>query len=118
MSGYADGGDTPGKELKLVPGALDDARAFLHDQQHTHTRFERVSELVEGFESPFGLELLSTVHWLSRAEGTHNLNDIVDETYAWNSRKRQFSRRQIGLALDVLAAKMWVDGSRVGAAPA
>ena len=118
VSGYADGGDAPGKELRLVPGALDDARAFLRDQQHTQVRFERVSELVEGFESPFGLELLSTVHWLSRAEGIHDLNDIIDETYAWNSRKRQFSRRQISLALDVLAAKMWIEGSRGGTAPA
>ena len=29
ISGYADGGDNPAKELELVPGAVDDAAAFL-----------------------------------------------------------------------------------------
>ena len=29
VSGYADGGDAPDKQLDLVPGAVDDARAFL-----------------------------------------------------------------------------------------
>ena len=29
MSGYADGGDAPEKELQLVPGATDEAEAFL-----------------------------------------------------------------------------------------
>ena len=110
VSGYADGGDAPGKELRLVPGALDDARAFLHDQQETQARLDRVSDLVEGFESPFGLELLSTVHWISKAEGVQELIDVIDRTYAWNSRKRQFSRRQIGLALNVLADKKWIGG--------
>ena len=58
MSGYADGGDAPDKRLQLVPGALEEARAFLEGKADTHGRFARVSELVDGFESPFGLELL------------------------------------------------------------
>ena len=113
VSGYADGGDAPDKELRLVPGALDDARAFLDNRQDTQTRFERVSDLVEGFESPFGLELLATVHWTASAEGAQNLTDVIARTYAWNTRKRQFSRRQIDLALNVLAEKDWIDSCHV-----
>ncbi len=33
VSGYADGGDAPEKELALVPGAIEDAEAFLADQR-------------------------------------------------------------------------------------
>ncbi len=29
VSGYADGGDAPDKELQLVPGAVKDAESFL-----------------------------------------------------------------------------------------
>ena len=109
VSGYADGGDVPDKELKLVPGALEEARAFLEHHADTRARFERVSDLVEGFESPFGLELLSTVHWVVSREQARTLDDVVRHTYAWNERKRQFSRRQIKIAFDVLSEKGWIE---------
>lgn len=109
VSGYADGGDSPGKQLTLVPGALEDARSFLKDKTKTQSRFEKVSSLVDGFETPFGLELLSTVHWVVNKERARTLNDVIGLTYAWNVRKRQFSPRQIELALDVLASKNWIE---------
>ena len=82
VSGYADGGDAPDKELELVPGALEDAHAFLENEPETHARFERVSALIEGFESSFGLELLSTVHWIASEEKILDFDDIVNHTYA------------------------------------
>ena len=109
VSGYADGGDAPGRQLQLVPGALEDARTFLADKADTQRRFESVSDLVDGFESPFGLELLSTVHWTAKNEAAANdLDEIIRNTYRWSPRKRRFSPRQIGLAFDVLAAKGWL----------
>ena len=109
VSGYADGGDAPDKQLELVPGALADARAFLEDKADTQARFEKVSDLVEGFESSFGLELLTTVHWVASEEKVLVFDDIVNHTYAWNARKRQFSLRQIKLAFDVLLEKGWIE---------
>ncbi len=108
VSGYADGGDVPDKQLKLVPGALDDAAAFLESNSETQTRLDKVSDLVEGFESPFGLELLATVHWTASKEGARSIEDIVRMTYAWSDRKRQFTRRQIALATNVLSHKGWI----------
>ena len=109
VSGYADGGDAPDKELELVTGALEDAQAFLQNKVHTQARFERVSDLVEGFESPFGLELLSTVHWIASEEKGQATEEVVKRTYAWNKRKEQFSPRQIKLAMNVLSEKNWID---------
>lgn len=109
LSGYKDGGDAPNKQLTLVPGAVEEASAFLSRKVDTLERFERVSALVKGFESPFGLELLSTVHWVSTYESAHSLDEIVTQTYRWNERKKQFSRRQISLALDVLSQKKWLN---------
>jgi O-acetyl-ADP-ribose deacetylase (regulator of RNase III) len=109
VSGYADGGDAPDKQLKLVPGALEDAVSFLKNKATTQTRLERVSNLVEGFESPFGLELLATVHWIASKEPVQTLDDIVTRTYAWSDRKKQYSRRQITLAVDVLSRKGWIE---------
>ncbi|MBE7488458.1 MAG: hypothetical protein DIKNOCCD_02153 [bacterium] len=109
VSGYADGGDAPDKRLNLVPGAVEEASAFLDEHGDTRERFDKVTDLVEGFETPFGLELLSTVHWVMEHENTDELDDIVKRTYAWEDRKRQFSPRQIGIAVDTLTRKGWVN---------
>jgi len=111
VSGYADGGDAPDKQLKLVPGAVAEAAAFLTQHGDTRARFDKVAELVEGFESPAGLELLSTVHWVMKHEAARTLYDVVARTYAWNPRKRQFTPRQIGIAVNVLSQKGWVEPS-------
>ncbi|RMH21398.1 MAG: hypothetical protein D6696_05895 [Acidobacteria bacterium] len=74
----------------------------------TKQRFERVSRLVEGFESPFGLELLATVHWVATREDAETDEAVVAETYAWGRHKQQFSARQIHLAIRVLAEHGWI----------
>jgi hypothetical protein len=109
VSGYADGGDAPDKQLQLVPGAERDAAAFLEQHGATRARFDKVATLVEGFESPSGLELLSTVHWVMKHEAARTLENVIERTYAWNPRKRQFSPRQIGIGVNVLSRQGWVE---------
>lgn len=108
IEGYGDGGDDPSKPLEIVAGTQQQAIEFLADHPDTEARFQRVCDLVSGFESPFGLELLATVHWLHTREQPSCLDDLVEQTYAWNPRKRQFSPRQIQLASHVLAQQGWV----------
>jgi O-acetyl-ADP-ribose deacetylase (regulator of RNase III) len=108
VAGYHDGGDAPDKQLELVPGAVPEAEAFLSADQETVGRFDRVGELVEGFETPFGLELLATVHWVAKHEHATTAEEAAVKVYAWNERKRRFSERQIGLAFDTLRAKGWL----------
>jgi len=108
LSGYAGVGDNPNQELELVPGAVSDAEKFLEGHAETRRRFERVAELVEGFETPFGLELLSTVHWVATQSGVRTPSEVVRRTYHWGKRKRQFSEEQILLALNHLSTKDWI----------
>ncbi|MBO9323965.1 MAG: macro domain-containing protein [Roseiflexus sp.] len=110
ISGFGNGGDQPDKVLELVPGAIDDARRVLDQQPEMRERFERVGRLVEGFESPFGLELLATVHWVATRERPATEEELIEHVYAWAERKRQFSRDQILLAARVLAEKGWIEG--------
>ncbi|MGI9345176.1 MAG: type II toxin-antitoxin system antitoxin DNA ADP-ribosyl glycohydrolase DarG, partial [Gammaproteobacteria bacterium] len=53
--GYLDGGDSPSKQITLLPGAVEEAQAYLNTDAEAYARFERVSNLVAGFESPVGL---------------------------------------------------------------
>lgn len=108
ISGYADGCDAPEKHLNLIPGALEDARSFLQQHSDSRGRLQKVADLVEGFGSPFGLELLSTVLWIIINDNVKSLDDLIKNTYNWNDRKRQFSPRQIALAADVLSSKGWI----------
>lgn len=108
ISGYADGGDNPEKQLSLVPGALAETQAFLQQYQSTQQHFDRVADLVDGFESPFGLELLATVHWVVKHEGVQSLDRVIDQVHGWNDHKKQFTPRQIGIALNTLQQKNWL----------
>ncbi len=108
VSGYGTGGDEPNKTIELVPGAVADARAILGERPESQMRFERVARLVAGFESPFGLELLATVHWIITHEPPFDADALVERTYAWADRKRQFSRVQIALAAKILQERGWL----------
>lgn len=108
ISGYADGGDNPSKQLKLVPGAVKDAAEFLVLCPETKKHLDKVDKLVEGFESPFGLELLSTAHWVATKESAASLEQIEKKIYAWNKHKRRFTPRQIQLAINVLHDQGWI----------
>ncbi len=108
ITGYADGGDSPAKPIQVVPEAVETAAAFLADKPITQARFDRVADLVEGFETPFGLELLSSVHWVATREGAKNAAEATSLVYAWNMRKRRFLPEQIDIAWKILDAKGWI----------
>lgn len=108
VSGYADGGDAPDKPLSLVPGAVEEATLFLNAHAATHARLDRTEALVEGFETPYGLELLSTVHWVATQEGAASVQEITEAVHRWNTRKRQFTTDQISLAAARLREQGWL----------
>lgn len=108
ISGYADGGDMPNKPLTLVPGAVEDAQQFLSNHFNSYANFEKVTELVDGFESSYGLELLATVHWLVKKEGITEKDNLIKNIHQWNEHKKVFTPRQIDIAYDRLLDKGWI----------
>ena len=60
--------------VRILPQAAEEASRFLAgelaDQEATLKRITRVRELIEGFETPYGMELLATVHWVAQESGT------------------------------------------------
>lgn len=118
ISGYMPG-DAPGTQLSLMPGAVAESQAFLAAHAPTQERFNRVIDLIRGFETQQGLELLATVHWVVTKMDTQTLEDVVFKVHGWNERKRQqFSKRQITLALEVLAEKQWIPADFSAPVPA
>lgn len=92
ITGYESEGDKPDIELALVPGAARNAEGYHASNTDTQQRFDRVARLVEGYETPFGLELLATVHWVATREGARGRAEIADATWQWGHRKWQSPR--------------------------
>ena len=106
-------GDTqkPDVEIGLLPGAADDANRFLEKHPEDKSRLERVGTIIEGFETPYGMELLSSVHWVA-INGTPRATiseEAVDAIRSWNARKRQMLKPDhIRIAWSRLQQQGWL----------
>lgn len=108
--GYGEGGDDPTKPIELTEGAAEEGHSFLQDHPQTRKRFIRVSQLIEGFESPSGMELLATVHWVADRKGAKTVAQAVEKVHNWSNRKMMFTPHQIQAAWDRLRRLGWIDG--------
>jgi O-acetyl-ADP-ribose deacetylase (regulator of RNase III) len=109
ISGYGDAEDRPDKPLELKSHAAQDAEIFLSKHKETQQRFERVAKLIKGFETTYGLELLSTVHWVVTKEEALTEDDVIEKVYAWNNRKKMFEPRHIRVAWKRLSDEEWIN---------
>jgi O-acetyl-ADP-ribose deacetylase (regulator of RNase III) len=109
LIGYGDRSERA--NLRLMPGAKEEAEAFLSQHPETKQRLERVARLIHGFETPYGMELLSTILWLSQE------NPAVKKDYHvavrgfefWNQRKREhFRPEHIQTAWERLNQQGWL----------
>jgi hypothetical protein len=76
---------------------------YLEANSETRKHFNRVVELIAGFETPYGMELLSTVHWIANREGAKNAKEAKKLVDQWSDRKKAlFPERHVDLAWNVL----------------
>jgi O-acetyl-ADP-ribose deacetylase (regulator of RNase III) len=79
-----------------------------HCSEEEKARLNRLAELMSGFESPFGLELLSTVDWILRAtnpETPLTESAIKEQISLWSKRKSDiFHLDHVGAAQKRLQA--------------
>lgn len=108
ISGYNDAEDAPDKQIELNASAGKLAEEHLHGQPETQARLNRVASLIDGFETPFGMELLATVHWVARHESAGNADEALTKVYSWNPRKRMFREADIRLAWASLESGGWL----------
>jgi O-acetyl-ADP-ribose deacetylase (regulator of RNase III) len=110
IRGYGDS-QKPDAEIELLPGSVEDADGFLRSHPESVARLARVGELIEGFETPYGMELLSTVHWVcTHAEPkATNAQSAISSVQSWNDRKRDMFRcEHIRLAHQRLTSLGWI----------
>lgn len=110
IRGYGDS-QKPDVEIDLLEGAVSQADGFLREHEESRARLERVNALISGFETPYGMELLSSVHWVA-VHGDPKAQSVEAATGAvhrWNDRKRNmFKPEHIVAAWERLNEERWV----------
>ncbi len=106
-----DGSLKPDTELQLLPGAVEQSEQELDRHPASRSRLARVADLIAGFETPYGMELLSSVHWVA-TQGEAPATDAataVQRIHDWNSRKRKmFPPLHIEVAWKRLQDDYWL----------
>jgi O-acetyl-ADP-ribose deacetylase (regulator of RNase III) len=89
VRGFGDGKNQPETPLQLIGNAAAEAEAFLAECWESQKRLTEVAALIEGYETPFGMELLSTVHWAAThdADAAASAEGAVRYVHAWTNRK-------------------------------
>lgn len=115
LTGFGDGSDRPHKPIELVLGAVEKASAYLAEDAQTLARMARVQRLIEGFEDPYGLEVLSSVHWVmcNDRRARDSAEEAVKAVLSWNERKRKLIKpAHIEAAWQRLSHENWATESR------
>ncbi|MGH1440799.1 MAG: type II toxin-antitoxin system antitoxin DNA ADP-ribosyl glycohydrolase DarG [Cellvibrionaceae bacterium] len=112
ISGFADGLNKPDTPIELEGDAASEAQNYLAEYTETKQRFDRVAQLIEGFESQNGMELLSTVHWVATQEaedlGSLSIEQIIDKVHEWSPRKAEMKPAHIVAAWQRLSEQGWL----------
>ena len=112
IRGYGD--RTARAEITLLPGVSAEADALLADDSDARDRLERVTQLIEGFETPYGMELLATVHWVAAEQpaAAADASLAIREVQAWSTSKRdRLQPDHIQLAWRRLNERQWLSTS-------
>jgi len=109
LQGVGDGAKP--SEITIVSSALQEAEIFLASQEDRETaqRVEKIARLIDGFETPYGMELLATVHWVATENSAVDHREIVHRVHGWNERKRQIMKpAHIMAAYARLLSEGWI----------
>ena len=89
VSGWGAGDNKPDQPIQVLPDAVAEAEVFLATDAGAQAHFKAVAELIDGFETPFGMELLSTVHWVATHQDAARQGGeaAAAAVQAWNTRK-------------------------------
>ena len=107
FKGYGD--MSTSSRIQLMPEAAEMADSFLKDHPEVQEPIERTEQVVAGFESRYGMELLATVHWVARYEGAEDFDSVLETVRNWNQRKKySFSEEHIRTAWEHLLEEGWI----------
>ena len=116
LRGFGDGSARvhDAEPIRVLPDAAAEATDMLAEEAITK-RMESVLNLIEGYESAYGLELLASVHWVATHGDKNGLDAVIQSVQAWSCRKqRMFTNEHIESAWVQLHEKGWLGSASMG----
>lgn len=102
--------------IQLIPDAIAEAHETIGTDSLVERQLNVVSNLIEGYEYPGGLELLATVHWVTK-ESELSRTDVaaaIRAIHEWSDRKKAlFPEDVIEMAWNRLREMDWFEGDPV-----
>ena len=99
-------------EIEPMTDALVEAQAFIATNGYAglSQHVTRVANLIEGFQTPYGMELLATVHWVATREpNIRTPEQALSAVCAWNERKAKVMQpTHVRAAWDRLVEQRWL----------
>jgi O-acetyl-ADP-ribose deacetylase (regulator of RNase III) len=82
--------------LQLLPIATEIAHVYLADSPAATDVLNRVSDLMEGFESQYGLEMLTITHWVTQEDpkAAASFEKVISKVQDWSPRQRELMKPQ------------------------
>ena len=110
ITGVGDDSTRPDVPVALMPGATEEAEAYLERDSAAQRQLSRVAALIDGFESPYGMELLATVHWVAtRSADVSTEERAYEGIAAWGAAKAKRMRREhVYAAWERLVQEGWL----------
>ncbi len=109
IEGYGD--RSRSSEITLTPNAVSSLRDFRFEPECLE-QLREIEALIQGYETPYGLELLATVHWAAteRPLAKPLWEDVARYVSSWNARKAKlFPTAHIRKAYERLESGGWLD---------
>ena len=86
--GFGNKNKKPFENLSLIMEAESDVINYLNKDKELKEIAVKTREFLSGFYSSFGLELLSTVDYISNNYGAKEAGKIIEEIESWSDRKK------------------------------
>jgi O-acetyl-ADP-ribose deacetylase (regulator of RNase III) len=99
-------------EIEPIPAALEEADQYtqITNNKDLLRHVASVEDLIQGFQSPYGMELLATVHWVFKEENAKTPEEATRLIQNWNRRKKEIMKPEhIKVAWDQLGDHGWLN---------
>lgn len=109
---------SPDAVIEVDHEAVVEARAHIAEDEVVQARFQRVAQLIEGFETPYGMELLATVHCVGKEDPAVRSDPeaALRAVRGWSARKRSTMRpSHVKVAWGRLRDHGWLSGESLSA---
>lgn len=91
----------PGNVIKINSNRKKEVEEYIENEtsETQRNRLDKVSQLIEGFETPYSLELLATVDFILKDNPSYSTDDILSNIENWTKRKKELMKyRHIEIA--------------------